>query len=372
MRSTFLQIFVKGFYKRYTKSFLLSFVMVSSYFLYMQTAGVFLTETADYWTMFVSIKLLTEPLFVLLFCLIAIFYACLAVRYVRIEIAKKSNQFLYYTFMGMPKGQRWKIWMITVLLIQLPLFIYVLYSLFVGYYYCTAPPYGLPILLFLTAVNVGTVICMDTLSRTHSSTRQSKKSLGTRFIPLNLVLLINHCYNNKLVLIATKILVLVTVFLFKEPLADLDFRLTILLALILACFNSALLYQDFVFQSQRMAFMLNFPKTIFHRFIETSLYYSILISPEIVYATIASNFFLGVGVFTLSYLIFLHFVKSLILSVGNRPLKISKAITLYFFVGLTLILYEATILLMILSLLVAVLLFYKYFQYSKFCDNQNS
>lgn len=371
MQSSFLQIFSKGFYKKYTKSLLLFFTMVVSYCFYMQTAGVFLTESSDYWNMFVSIKVLTEPIFALSFCVIAFLYTGLGIRYITSEMTKESNQFLYYTFMGMPKGLRWKTWMLTMFLIQLPLLVYTIYSLVVGYYQ-VGIQYGFLIIIFLAVLNFGASTYIDRLSKNYYRPAKSKSRRLFSLIPLNLTLLINHLHNNRIILVLTKILVLMTVYCFMHSSINHDSRLAGLLALILACFNGAILYQDFLFQSQRMAFTLNFPYKMFKRFMEPIPYYILLISPEIILVIVASDHFLYFCLFTVFYLVFLLLFRSLILSIGNLPLQVSKAFMLCFFTGLLFILYQATIVLSALSLLVAILLFNKFFRYGQLRDNQNS
>ena len=371
MPNSFLQIFSKGFYKKYTKSLLLFFTMVVSYCFYMQTAGVFLTESSDYWNLFVSIKVLTEPIFALFFCLIAFAYTGLGIRYIASEMAKEPNQFLYYTFRGMPKGLRWRTWMLTMFLIQLPLFVYILYSLAVGYDQVGAQ-YGFLIIIFLVTINCGASMYIDRLSRKHHRPAKPKSMRQFSSIPLNLVLLMNHFHNNRIILMVTKILVLLTVYLFMYSSINHDARLLALLALILACFNGGLLYQDFVLQSQRMAFTLNFPYKTFRRFMEPIPYYILLISPEIILVIATSDNFFDFGLFAVFYLVFLLLFRSVILSIGNLPLQVSKALMLCFFTGLLFILYQAMILWIVLSLLAAILLFYKFFRYGKLRDNQNS
>lgn len=371
MRSIFIKVFAKGFFKKYTKVLLFGFGIIISYCFFTQTAGALKTGTSDYWSMLLPIKVLTDPILAGLFCFVALLYSGLAARYIVREMAAERNLFLRYSFIGIQKTLRWKTWVATVFIIQLPLYLYALYSLAVGYHHAGLR-YGLFILTYLIALHVGIVTYVDRTLAYGTSFRNTKSATRLGPLPLGLIPLVNHVHHNKISLILTKAVVLVALHLFADPLQKQDFQLLVLLALILSCLNIILLYRDFVLQSQQMAFALNLPYKTFARFIEPVPYYLILISPEIIYATAAAGILPGLGVFTISYVVFLLLLRSVILSTGNLPLRISKVLLFCFFTGLLFILYAAHLMLVGLSLAVAILLFYRFFQYSKLRDNHDS
>lgn len=376
MKLILIKIFAKGFYKKYTKAFLLGFCMFFSYCIFIQTAGEFLTETNDFWTMLISLKVATDPIFIGLFWLIAFLYAIVFLKYIRSQLLQEKNSFLHYTLNGMKSRTRRIYWGIVVILGFLPMILYSSYSLFIGYYLANDLK-GIYSIIYLSGLVIIAVLYIDHFRIPTMTDREGLiLSYSTKFNKgqLNLLNLYSHINNNLGTFIASKSLGLFTIFvlasLFDIKDSQNDIRYVIYLALTLACVNSVLLYKDFVFEGQSMTFTLNFPSSKLKRFLLPIPYYLILILPEIVYTAfifqLPSSF---TAVF--SMVIFMLAIKSFIFSIGNRPLSVIKCISFYYFTVLILILYGHHFFVLFSTLILSFILFRKYFTYEKLADNQD-
>ncbi|HAF35253.1 MAG TPA: hypothetical protein DCG88_14780, partial [Sphingobacterium sp.] len=152
MQLTLIKIFAKGFYKKYAKAFMLGFCMFFSYCIFIQTAGEWLTESSDFWTMFISLKVATDPFFIALFWLFSLFYAILFSKYIRMQLREGKNTFLQYTLNGINVRSRLRHWAVVTLIGYIPLLLYACYSLGIGYYIAKNYRGGLTVLYLLILV----------------------------------------------------------------------------------------------------------------------------------------------------------------------------------------------------------------------------
>lgn len=376
MKSTLIKIFAKGFYKKYAKAFLLGFCMFFSYCIFIQTAGEFLTESKDFWTMLISLKVATDPVFIGLFWVTAIIYVIILLKYIRFELIQERNSFLQYTLNGMKSSTRRNYWAVVILIGLLPLIVYACYSLLIGYYLANNLRGGFS-LLYLLGLLIVAVLYIDHFRLISITDRENPLlRYSTRFNKgqLHLFNLYNHINHNLATLIVSKSLSLLTIYvlisLFGIKGTENDIRYVIYITMTLGCINAVLLYKDFVFEGQSMIFMLNFPSNRIKRFILPIPYYLILVLPEIIYLAFAFRL-QSFSIAVLSIIIFILAIKSFIFSFGNRPLSVIKCISTYYFIALILILYGLQFIVLFLTLILSIILFMRNFTYEKLVNNQN-
>ncbi|MFZ4263237.1 hypothetical protein ACFRAE_14445 [Sphingobacterium sp. HJSM2_6] len=376
MKSILVNIFAKGFYKKYAKAFLFGFCMSFSYCIYIQTAGEFLLETRDFWTMLISLKIATDPIFILIFWIFSLIYTVIFLKYLRFELTQERNSFIQYTLNGMKSTNRRSLWFLVLLVVFLPLLLFSIYSVFIGCY-LENNLLGLVNLIYVFVLMVISVIYINHFRLFNISEKEKlfrissfKLGKGQQYL-LNLF---NHINHNLGPLIASKVLSILTIYiliiLFNIETTVNDYRYVIFVALTLSCFNSFLLYKDFIFEGSSMAFLLNFPINSVKRFILPIPYYLVLIIPEIIYIAILLKFQSSILAFC-SIIIFMLAIRSFILSIGNRPLSVIKCISIYYFLILILILYGGYFIALILIFFISYFFFRRNYTYENLENNQN-
>src|SRR5690606_6789318 len=135
-------------YKKYAKGLFLSFCLFFSYCIFIQTAGEFLTETNDFWSMLISLKIATDPFFILVFWLFCIVYSITCIKYVLTELRTEKYTFLQYTLNCMDFAQRFKLCVIVTTFIHIPVILFSIYSLCVGVFLSNSF-YGVLSLIYL-------------------------------------------------------------------------------------------------------------------------------------------------------------------------------------------------------------------------------
>lgn len=368
MNKFLTRVLVSEFYKKYTKLFFISFCLFASYFLFIQIAGVFLSHNRDFWTLFLPLKFATDPLFILFFWIIAFCYAILAFRFVNNEIKSKKLEFLKCTFFTIEKSKRLKSWLLLFSLIYLPILLFSLYSTIVGLVILKSLN-GFWTLLFCLILLLFLVFLTD--SRRFSS-KESFGKLGIliqNLNPKNNKWLLNliHMYKSMApIWIGSKILGIITIIIvanyFNTDGDNIAFKAIVFCSLSIALFSSILIYQDSVFEGTKMKFYLNFPMSKYQRFLKPFPFFLIMMIPEEVVSII---YFDGINflVFLFSLLIFMLFIKTMVLSIGNRPMLILKVLFTFFFMAIILMLYDLSIVLLILTVIISYYLFSNNYQY---------
>lgn len=368
MIKSLIEIFVISFFKKYAKQFFIGFCLIFSYFIFIQIAGVFLKNTRDFWTLFLSLSIGTEPLFIASYWIFSFVYFSFGMKHIITQCNLSENDFLRFTFNTSNNYSRWSSWLVVISLINAPIIFYCLYSISVSYIIQNDLT-GILSFIFLIILSVAEIILLDNLSF------KPKRDFSNKVIPP--ILLDNYPYhtikfynilkNSLITHFVIKFLNLFSIFvLFK--LMGLDYSIMNLkeytfLALVIASFTSILLYKDFLFEGSKMLFFLNFPISKFNRYTRIIPFYILVLLPEIV-ILIAINPIKGIytTVILLSYLLVF---RSIIHCIGNHPMNVVKAISLYFFITLIFILYNFIIPYMIASILFSILTFFKYYQYEK-------
>ena len=366
MEAIIIQVFAASFFKRYAKQFFIGFCLLFSYFILIQLAGVFLANTRDYWTLFLSMSIGTEPLFIGLFWIISILYFLFGMNHI-LKISKaEENTFLRFTFNCSDRKTRWKLLMIAFSIINSPILLYCIYSTTIAYI-IRGNLFGIITFIFLLILIFIEVIYID---RTAFKPRKNSNPISLTLISISYssIKLYNLLQNNLSLLIILKFFNLLALFVFAKlaglDLGKLDLRSCAFLALMLATFSSILIYKDFLFEGNRMLFTLNFPYSRFSQYVRIIPYLMLLLVPEIIFLFYFYNFLFSIH--TIIILIaFLLIIRSIIYGIGNNPMDIIKIISIYAFTALFFILYDLTIPFVVFSILISLVLFYKFYQFEK-------
>lgn len=370
MGNVLIQIFVRGFYKKYAKLFFIVFCLIASYFLFIQIAGVFLEHNRDFWTLFLALQFATEPLFILIFWIISFLFISLVFRFISSEIQTQKLEFLKYTFFVLDRKERIKSWLRIFSLINLPILIYGLFSLLVGYV-LLGKLTGFWSILYILLLNFIMIYWID-FNRFNIKNHNRIAAFYSSINPKEyywIFNLINQLKTNLTLFVGTKVVCIISIVVivkyFGIAVEGFTWNVLIFLSLIVALLNSILIYQDVVFEGSKMKFILTFPFSRPQKFFNSLPYYLILILPE----GILTIYFFDFGKFLVilvSLLIFVLFIKSTIMAIGKQPLKVIKILSLFFFVSFILLLYKGQLIVVILSFGFSYFLYLRNYRLEKF------
>lgn len=370
MGNVLIQIFVRGFYKKYAKLFFIVFCLIASYFLFIQIAGVFLEHNRDFWTLFLALQFATEPLFILIFWIISFLFISLVFRFISSEIQTQKLEFLKYTFFVLDRKERIKSWLRIFSLINLPILIYGLFSLLVGYV-LLGKLTGFWSILYILLLNFIMIYWID-FNRFNIKNHNRIAAFYSSINPKEyywIFNLINQLKTNLTLFVGTKVVCIISIVVivkyFGIAVEGFIWNVLIFLSLIVALLNSILIYQDVVFEGSKMKFILTFPFSRPQKFFNSFPYYIILILPE----GILTIYFFDFGKFLvvlISLLVFILFIKSAIMAIGKQPLKVIKILSLFFFVSFILLLYKGQLIVVILSFGFSYFLYLRNYRLEKF------
>jgi len=372
-----INIFVKGFYKKYAKLFFFSFCLFASYFLFIQIAGVYLSHTRDFWTLFISLQFATEPIFILLFGILSLWYMILSFSYLKKELNTKKLDFLKYTFFTNGTSSRYKTWLVIVALINLPVLFYSFYSFIIGFIVLNkfTGAYTVLYVIFLCLLSI---VGLDFLGKKPIS---DKKFINNLVLSLNLnwfstIINLANLFKNKLLaVIAVKAFCILTMIIIANYMEinthELNFKILFFTALTIASFTTIILYNDFLFEGNRLMFSLNFPISKIGRFLKAIPFFLILMIPEEIVSFIQFDFIASI-IFIITLLVFLLIIRSGIFAVGNRPMLILKILTIFYFITLLLLLYNLFYLILIISIMFALILFMKNYKFEALKGNDEN
>ncbi|SDK91991.1 Uncharacterised protein [Sphingobacterium mizutaii] len=370
MGNVLIQIFVRGFYKKYAKLFFIVFCLIASYFLFIQIAGVFLEHNRDFWTLFLALQFATEPLFILIFWIISFLFITLVFRFISSEIQTQKLEFLKYTFFVLDRKERIKSWLRIFSLINLPILIYGLFSLLVGYV-LLGKLTGFWSILYILLLNFIMIYWID-FNRFNIKNHNRIAAFYSSINPKEyywIFNLINQLKTNLTLFVGTKVVCIISIVVivkyFGIAVEGFTWNVLIFLSLIVALLNSILIYQNVVFEGSKMKFILTFPFSRPQKFFNSFPYYIILILPE----GILTIYFFDFGKFLvvlISLLIFILFIKSAMMAIGKQPLKVIKILSLFFFVSFILLLYKGQLIVVILSFGFSYFLYLRNYRLEKF------
>ena len=370
MGNVLIQIFVRGFYKKYAKLFFIVFCLIASYFLFIQIAGVFLEHNRDFWSLFLALQFATEPLFILIFWIISFLFITLVFRFISSEIQTQKLEFLKYTFFVLDRKERIKSWLRIFSLINLPILIYGLFSLLVGYV-LLGKLTGFWSILYILLLNFIMIYWID-FNRFNIKNHNRLAAFYSSIDPKEyywIFNLINQLKTNLTLFVGTKVVCIISIVVivkyFGIAVEGFTWNVLIFLSLIVALLNSILIYQDVVFEGSKMKFILTFPFSRPQKFFNSLPYYLILILPE----GILTIYFFDFGKFLVvlvSLLIFVLFIKTTIMAIGKQPLKVIKILSLFFFVSFILLLYKGQLIVVILSFGFSYFLYLRNYRLEKF------
>ncbi|MVZ67021.1 hypothetical protein GQF61_14260 [Sphingobacterium sp. DK4209] len=375
MLRTLALVFGKTFYKKYAKLFIICFCLIFSYFFFMQIAGVFLFNSRDFWSLFLSIQVAMDPIFMLGFVVFATLYALFALNFMREELRTAKNQFLKHSFFILTKGKRWKRLAIVFLVINLPILLYSIYAAFVAsiLYHDFK---GWLVAIYSISIAIISMLVFDRFAFRYSLNENISTRLAWMIRPnwpmftINLLALGRG--SSGLILIVKSIGILLLLVAFRlshlNP-EEFDTRFISFLALSLASVNAMLVYRDFLFQRSKMRFVLNFPLSVSQRYWAAVPFLCILLIPEFIFSSINLPI-VSCLFFILASLIFILAIRTLISNIGNKPLMVLKVCGVCYFIGLILVLYNFSFFLMLFAFLYSFLFFRRCYRYEQLKDSQ--
>ena len=353
------KVFSGGFYRSHSGLLLFLFSILASYFFLINTLGTVRPEDIDFWQLFFTLNIAGNPIFTLLFCLICIVYAYKAFQYVAAELSLEKHFFLSYCLTSLTKAEQLKGWLIVYLKILLPVVIFVIYTLIVGFIFSVVL---VPILLCVFIFLMILVCSLLTVRITNSARDKALDNwvfpLGRFYKPLWLLYVYQVAYGTKLMFVVSKLLSFMLLWAVPKLIlgGQDDDRILLLTSATIVMTHAILLFQERRFSESFLSFSLNFPLNITSRFFGPLINYGILLLPELLWMLSSFSLMLALG-----SILFIFSAISLFRSILHLPALTTKAylsiIFALFFLYYVLIMFGFGWLAIPLNFMVSMLIF---------------
>jgi hypothetical protein len=357
------KVFAEGFYSQHAGLLLFSFAMLASYGLLINTLGTVRPDEVDYWQFFFALNMASNPVLVMVFCLLSLGYAIKACAYVAGQLDVAKHFFVRQATGGIGYGGQLLLWMKVFLRIMLPVFIFALYMVGVGLFFKN---YLIPLLLLgyiAMLIMLSTVFIVRLVNRLadgHSHGLIFRLMNGAK--PFHLLYLFQVIHEGKISLVMSKLLscMLLIRVPMMMPTELADNKIYLLTGAIVAMAHIVLFYKERDFNDRYGAFVLNFPINLWARFLGPLTGYVLLMLPEL-------GFMLGsfplAG--TIGALLLIFIMTSLFRSLLLLPsigIKGFLALTFSaFFIVYMMIISELTVCALVLAALLSFLIYRRCF-----------
>jgi hypothetical protein len=299
------KIFTAGFFRMHSGLLVFLFGTIISYCFFINTLGSVPVWAFAKWNLFITLAVVSNPLVLLLFCVVASFYAFKSWQYVLLQLTINSNEFLFYSSTSFSRSRQLVSWFIVQLNIFLPLWIYSLFATAIGIAYGY---YILPVLmlLFLLALNAcSAFMYVKVVNRRidvkkHMWLMKLTRSWSKPLFSLYTFYVFDQM---KLTYVLTKCFSLILIVGVSALFADSNDKLNTagFLMLMLITAHVILIYNEYRFNETFLGFVNNFPISKSRLFLGFLLNYFILMLPELLwffsaYAVLQSCFLLLLGI----------------------------------------------------------------------------
>jgi len=291
------RLFVKGFFRAHTGFLVSLFVLVFSYFFFIQVLNPHLTrEDLIRHNLILSLNFLHTPIMMIAVLMVWLIYAVKSIHYVKAQLALPMHHFLYYSITAFNRKTQFRSWAVVQFLIALPMIAYALFLLVVGiiYGYYVTPLIGFTVIILLIASGAYQLTAfMNTRHVVYSPgmlltmMKQWPKPRFSWFLfsmadRLKLMTLITKCISAACMLAYFQF--------FSEYKGDGRILWIIGLGMVIA--HAILVYQSHQF-SERLTFLKNFPKKRMEVYGQITLQYLLLLLPETIWVFAAWGMFDG-------------------------------------------------------------------------------
>jgi len=360
-----IKIVAKGFYQTHTGLLLSLFILIFINFFYTPVLNQ--THLTPDQLIRNALKLVltsvSEPVGVLTFFGLLGMYSLKSGQYVARRLTAPDVQFLFYSTNALPRTRQVGAWSIVQLVIALPIISLGLFAMLIGvaFGYWVIP---LLIPVYLLALILGnafyyTQLITSTVSVSAGVSRRAWLSRWPK--PLAILFFYELLDKKRISFLITKGLSFSSIglllSLFTE--AHTDRRLFGLIGLCVALVHSLLIYQSSEFEQTYLRFARNFPLNQWQLYGQLSVLYSLLVLPEMIWLLLAGGFIQGLlGVLLIQGQLLLF--RSLLYRLGQRPDGYRRWTFGLFTIGLFGVVFGLTEVLLIVSVVAAWWLTYRY------------
>lgn len=290
-------------------------------------------------------------------------YSLKSGQYVARRLTAPDVQFLFYSTNALSRTRQVRAWAIVQLIIALPIISLGLFAMLIGiaFDYWVIPLLipGYLLVLILGSAFYYTQLITVTTSVSAAAPRRAWLSRWPK--PLTSLFLYEILDKKRISFVITKGLSFLSIGLLLSLFADAhtDRRLFGLIGLCVALIHSLLIYESGEFEQTYLRFARNFPLNQWQLYGQLSVLYSLLVLPEMIWVLLAGGFSRGLlGVLLIQGQLLLF--RSLLYRLGQWPNGYRRWTFGLFTVGLLGVVFGITEILVVISVLAACWLTYRY------------
>lgn len=296
-----IKIFVKGFYRAHSGLLLFFFVTIITcgFFVEVLNQNHLTPSEIIKLNLLIVLTLISSPVVLVLVFVGWFIYAIKSWNYVTAQLLIPGNQFLYYSSTSINRWGQFKSWCIAQLIIFLPIVVYALFSLVIGFFfgYYTAPVVILLFILFLSAISAF-IYLRQVNNPIDINSRSVLSRIASDWDKPFFSLFFYHAFDRlKMTLIITKLIsygIIVGGFYLLANVDD-ELRVGSIITLGVVMAHAILLYHSYRFESSYLSFSLNFPMSKVKIYSDWALMYLLLTLPENIWLLARLDIEIGVA-----------------------------------------------------------------------------
>nr|WP_157247300.1 hypothetical protein [Pedobacter panaciterrae] len=287
LTNVLMKVFSSGFYRMHSGMLIFLFGTILCYCFFINTLGSVPIWAFTFWNLMITLSLVSSPVIMGSFFLAAFIYAVKSWQYITTQFDARSNEFLYHSVSSFNKWQQFKSWFYIQFSIFLPLVIYALFAVVIGFNF---DHYIIPvtILLYLLALIILSVWIY--IRHTNRLVNVDSQTLFIKLVknwnkPFLLLFTFFVFDRLKITYLITKVIswcLIIGAFTIFSDIKDTTTVASLVLLMIVTA-HFLLIYNDFRFNETYLYFSRNFPYSVVKLFLGFFLNYVILMLPEILW-----------------------------------------------------------------------------------------
>ncbi|ANI88051.1 hypothetical protein A9P82_01170 [Arachidicoccus ginsenosidimutans] len=279
------KIFVHGFYRVHAGMLVFLFTAVLSCCFFVNTLGELPPGSYFFWHYVITITLVSNPVMMLVFFVLCMFYAFKNLQFIDAELQKSNNRFLFYSMNALKKKEHFKVWFVIQLYVFLPLIIYTSFSVIIGFFtrhYFTPFLFVIYILLLAACCAMFIVKNLNNVGKREKSTVSNLlfKKWHKPFFTLYTYHVLHRLKGTYVVTKIISALIILTLF-YNYPDLKEDIKTSCLIVTLIVIAHSVIIFQEQIFNNKYLLFSYNFPYSKTKLFFAFIINYLLILFPEI-------------------------------------------------------------------------------------------
>lgn len=288
-----IKIFSNGFYRQNGATILFVFSTILIYCFYINTLGDVELNEVTKWNLAITIAVVSNPLMVGMFIIATLIYAFKVWQYFIKQLQLPANEFIFYSVNAASKRTQFIAWFVVNFKIMIPLWLYSLFSIIIGFSY---QYYVIPIALSLFVLFINQMLAYLSFRKLNRFKEERNSRIGYIFnLPfkkgIHTLYFLNLLDRGKIAFVLTKVISIVisllVINLFENE-TDIK-RPLLMVVLLIVSSHINIIFNEYTFNERYLYFIHNLPFPLWLKWLGPSTNYLFILLPELAWLIINFN-----------------------------------------------------------------------------------